>query len=207
MEGLPRATKLGVLGGTFDPIHFGHLRIAEEARERFGLSHVLFVPNQVSPFKIGDTTTPAPLRAALVAQALEGNPQFLLWDAELRREGPSFTVETLRALKAELPDSSLYFLTGTDAVRDIGKWREPEVCVALAQFVAFYRPGISESEARIGIPDHLEPQILFAPMHGLDISSTEIRARVAEGRSIRYLVPDAVLAQIQAEGLYRSVVE
>lgn len=195
--------KLGVFGGTFDPIHYGHLRIAEEARDRFGLAHVLFVPNQVSPFKIGDTTTSAALRLELVKCAVEGNPHFSVWAGELEREGPSYTVETLRRLAQEFPDNALYFLTGTDAVRDIGKWREPEACVALAQFVAFYRPGVTETEARVGVPDHLEPKILFAEMNGLDISSTEIRERVAQGHSIRYLVPDAVIAQIEEKGLYR----
>lgn len=194
--------KVGIFGGTFDPVHYGHLRIAEEARERFGLTHVLFVPNQVSPFKIGDTTTPASLRVELVRRAIESNPHFSLWSGELEREGPSFTVETLRRLAQEFPDNALYFLTGTDAVRDIGKWREPEACVALAQFVAFYRPGVTESEARVGVPDHLEPKILFAEMNGLDISSTEIRERVAAGRSIRYLVPDPVVALIEQQGLY-----
>ena len=196
--------RLGIFGGTFDPIHYGHLRIAEEARERFGLAHVLFVPNQVSPFKIGDTTTAAPLRVELVRRAIESNPHFSLWTGELEREGPSFTVQTLRALSQEFPDSERYFLTGTDAVRDIGKWREPEACLALAQFVAFHRPGVTESEARVGVPDDLEPRIIFAEMNGLDISSTEIRERIISGRSIRYLVPDGVISLIDEEKLYQS---
>jgi nicotinate-nucleotide adenylyltransferase len=195
-------TKIGILGGTFDPVHYGHLRIAEEARERFGLTHVLFVPNQVSPFKIGDTTTAASLRVELVALSIADNPHFQLWTGELEREGPSYTVETLRRLAQEFPQAALYFLTGTDAVRDIGKWREPEACVALAQFVAFYRPGVTEIQARVGVPDHLEPKILFAELNGLDISSTEIRERVAAGRSIRYLVPEKVIALIEEKGLY-----
>jgi nicotinate-nucleotide adenylyltransferase len=198
-------SKLGIFGGTFDPIHYGHLRIAEEARERFGLTQVLFVPNQVSPFKIGDTTTAAPLRAELVRCAIAGNSSFVLWLGELERAGPSFTVQTLRALAEEFPESERYFLTGTDAIRDIGKWREPEACVALAQFVAFYRPGVTESEARVGVPDHLEPQVLFAEMNGLDISSTAIRERVRAGQSIRYLVPDAVSELITEKNLYRMV--
>ncbi|MCX6366080.1 MAG: nicotinate-nucleotide adenylyltransferase [Armatimonadetes bacterium] len=195
--------KLGVFGGTFDPIHYGHLRIAEEARERFGLDHILFVPNKVSPFKIGDTSTPATLRVELVQEAIAGNPHFSVWTGELEREGTSYTVETLRALAQEFPDSALYFLTGTDAVRDIGKWREPEACLTLAQFVAFYRPGVSEAEARIGVPDELEPQIIFAAMNGLDISSTEIRQRVQASRSIRYLVPESVVALIEKKRLYQ----
>lgn len=197
--------RIGVFGGTFDPIHFGHLRIAEEARGRFSLDTVLFVPNQVSPFKVGETSTPPGLRAALTKAAIADNPAFGLWEGELERPGPSFTVETLRAIAAEFPDSERYFLTGTDAVRDIGKWREPEVCLTLAHFVAFHRPGVTESDAREGIPDHLEPGIVFVPMHGLDISSTEIRERVQQGRSIRYLVPEAVIAVIEENRLYRMV--
>ena len=198
-------SKIGVFGGTFDPIHYGHLRIAEEARERFGLDHILFVPNKISPFKIGDTTTPAALRVELVRGSIAGNPNFSLWTGELEREGTSYTVETLRALAQEFPDTQLYFLTGTDAVRDIGKWREPEACLKLAQFVAFYRPGVSEAEARIGVPDELEPKIIFAAMNGLDISSTEIRQRVQTNRSIRYLVPESVVALIEEKRLYRVV--
>lgn len=197
--------RLGIFGGTFDPIHFGHLRIAEEARDRFALERVLFVPNQVSPFKVGETATPAPLRATLTLAAITDNPAFSLWDGELKRSGPSFSVETLRAIAQEHPDTERFFLTGTDAVRDIGKWREPEACLALAQFIAFHRPGVSESEARLGIPDHLEPKIVFVPMHGLDISSTEIRERVQQGRSIRYLVPEAVGAVIEQHRLYRVI--
>lgn len=197
--------KIGVFGGTFDPIHYGHLRIAEEARDRFGLSHVLFVPNQVSPFKVGETATRAALRAELVQVAIAGNPAFGLWVGELEREGPSYTVETLRALRMKFPVAALYFLTGTDAVRDIGKWRAPEECITLAQFIAFHRPGVTESEARFGVPDHLESGITFAEMNGLDISSTEIRERVRAGRSIRYLVPEGVIALIEEKKLYRVV--
>lgn len=197
--------RLGILGGTFDPIHFGHLRIAEDARARFALDTVLFVVNQVSPFKIGETTTPGPIRAALTQAAIAENPAFAYWGGELERSGPSFTVETLRALDREFPDSERYFLTGTDAVRDIGKWREPETCLSLAHFVAYYRPGVSEAAAREGIPNHLEPKITFVPIHGLDISSTEIRTCLAQNHTIRYLVPDPVIALIEKHKLYRVV--
>ena len=199
------AQRIGIFGGTFDPIHFGHLRIAEEARDRFALDTVLFVPNQVSPFKIGETVTPAALRAELARAAIFDNPAFALWTGELDRPGASYTVETLRAISADFPHSERYFLTGTDAVRDIGKWREPEECLALAHFVAFHRPGVTESEAREGIPDHLEPGIVFVPMNGLDISSTEIRQRVQQGRSIRYLLPEAAITIIQENQLYRMI--
>jgi len=197
--------RLGILGGTFDPIHFGHLRIAEDASYRFALDTVLFVVNQVSPFKVGETTTPALLRAALTQAAIADNPAFSYWGGELERPGPSFTVETLREIAAHFPDSERYFLTGTDAVRDIAKWREPETCLALAQFVAYYRPGVSEAVAREGIPNHLEPKIAFVPIHGLDISSTEIRTCVAQHHTIRYLVPDPVIALIEKHELYRMV--
>lgn len=194
--------RLGIFGGTFDPIHFGHLRLAEEARDSLALDRVLFVPNQVSPFKTGATTTPGRLRAQMVEAAIADNPAFALWDGELEREGPSYTVETLRRLREQHSDATLYFLTGTDAVRDLPKWREPDALLALARFVAATRPGVSADDVRAVLPAAWRAQVDFLPMSGLDISSTALRERVAAGRSIRYLAPDAVVQFIQKRALY-----
>jgi nicotinate-nucleotide adenylyltransferase len=196
--------RLGIFGGSFDPIHYGHLRMAEALRDRFALDLVLFVPNQVSPFKQSETVTPAELRAELVERAIANNPKFGVWRGELEKPGPSYTVETLRRLAEEFPGSERFFLTGNDAVRDIAKWREPEACLALAQFISVFRPGVSEAAARLGIPDHLEKKIEFVELNGLDISSTDIRKQLLEQRSVRYLVPESVIECIETHGLYTA---
>jgi nicotinate-nucleotide adenylyltransferase len=196
--------RLGVFGGSFDPIHFGHLRMAEAVRERFGLDRVLFIPNAVSPFKTDISVTAGAVRAELLQLATRDNPYFQVWTGELDRPGPSYTVDTLRRLDAENPGADLYFLTGSDAVRDLMKWREPKSLVQLAHFIAVIRPGVSEDDVRGALPDDLEARIAFLALPGLDISATEIRARVAVGHSIRYLVPPEVIDAIARHGLYRG---
>jgi nicotinate-nucleotide adenylyltransferase len=196
--------RVGVYGGTFDPIHYGHLRIAEVVRESHQLEKVLFIPNQVSPFKVGETTTPGPIRAAMLERAIEGNPAFALWRGELEKPGPSYTVDTLRQLATELPSASFYFLLGLDAARDIPKWKEPEVLLTLARFVAVTRPGTTEAECRIAIPDGWEENIDFVSLPALDISSTELRSLARAGRSLRYLTPPAVIDEIDVRKLYRT---
>lgn len=193
---------IGIFGGSFDPVHFGHLRTAEVVREAFGLERVLFVPNQVSPFKESRAVTPGAQRAEMILQAIQGNAAFALWGGELERPGPSYTVETLRTLAREMPDADLHFLTGTDAVRDLAQWREPEALLALARFIAVVRPGVAADEARTALPADWLERIDFADLPGLEISSTEIRRRVGEARSIRYLTPDPVIAYIARQGLY-----
>lgn len=194
--------RLGIFGGSFDPIHYGHLRLAEEAREALALDRVLFVPNQVSPFKTGNGVTDGRIRAEMVQQAIADQPAFALWDGELEREGPSYTVETLRTLAAQHPDAERFFLTGTDAVRDLPKWREPETILRLAVFVAATRPGVSPDAVRDALPEAWRERVRFLPLTPLEISSTDIRNRVAHGRSIRYLTPPPVVAAIAARRLY-----
>lgn len=204
MDGPP--LRLGVFGGSFDPIHIGHLRLAEEAREIFALDTVLFVPTHVSPFKLDRPVTPPEHRLEMVRQALEGNNAFAVSAVECFRDGPSYTVETLRQLHAEQPSTELWFVTGTDAVADLPRWREPEEVLSLARFAVAIRPGTTEIEARESLA-HLPPswqeRISYFKMQGLDISSTDLRARIAAGRSVRYLVPPAIEAYIAAHGLYQ----
>lgn len=195
-------TRLGVFGGTFDPIHFGHLRMAEEAREKFGLDTVLFVPNYVSPFKLDRPVTPGPLRVQMIQMAIGDNPQFAVDSREIEREGPSYSVETLRALKAERGEVDLFFLTGTDAVKGLPGWKEPEELLGLARFIAAARPGVEKKEVLAALPDSWEERILFLPMRELDISSTDLRARVTDGRSLRYLTPRSVEEFVREHRLY-----
>jgi nicotinate-nucleotide adenylyltransferase len=197
--------KVGVLGGTFDPIHYGHLRLAESLGEQLGLDTVLFVPNQVSPLKTTCPPTSGTKRAQMVALAIEDNARFSLWTGELEKPGPSYTIETLRSLKERYSSDTLYFLAGMDAVADLEKWREPEQILKIATMVAGVRPGMSEKQARERLPDAWEAQIRFLPTPALDISSTEIRELAQENRSLRYLTPPSVVDFIQQQQLYKII--
>jgi nicotinate-nucleotide adenylyltransferase len=194
--------RLGVFGGTFDPIHFGHLRMAEEARELFALNTVLFVPNFVSPFKLDRTVTPGPLRVEMIRQAIADNPYFAIDGREIERSGPSYSVDTLRGLKAEYRDADLYFLTGTDAVKGLPGWKSPEELLGLARFIAAARPGVEKKDVLAALPDAWEDRILFLPMPELDISSTDLRVRAREGKSLRYLTPRTVEEFVREHRLY-----
>ncbi len=197
--------RLAVFGGTFDPIHFGHLRIAEEARDRMKFDRVLFIPNYVSPFKTEQGVTSGEQRAAMVEAAVADNPVFAVSRWEIEREHPSFTVDTLRAIREEYTDAELYFLAGMDAVRDLPKWREPEALLDIARFVTATRPGVNVRDVLDALPDPWEERITFMEMPGLDISATDLRARVASGRSLRYLTPPAVEQFIEKHRLYREL--
>ena len=200
--------KLGVFGGTFDPIHNGHLRMAEEARERLGLDRVVFIPNQVSPFKLDRRISPGAGRADMVRLAIAGNPAFEIDTIELERGGPSYTVETLRAIQSRLAcapgEVHLYFLTGADAVRELARWREPDAILQLARLVAATRPGVSREDVVAALPSRWHERILFLEMPELDIAATDLRDRVRTGRSIRYLTPCSVERFVADQGLYRE---
>jgi len=199
-------TRLGLFGGSFDPIHFGHLRLAEEAREAFALQSVQFIPTYVSPFKVGRPVTPAAHRLEMAQLATADNDAFTVSAIECLRAGPSYTVETLRLLHDENPDAELWFMTGTDAAADLPRWREPEAVLSLARFAVAIRPGTTEEEARQSLahlPAAWQTQISYFAMPGLDISSTNLRERLRVGRSVRYLLPRVVEEYILAHGLYR----
>ena len=176
--------------------------MAEEARERFALDTVLFVPNFVSPFKLDRMVTPGTLRVDMVRLAIADNPFFAVDSREIERTGPSYTVETLRELKAENPEAELFFLTGTDAVKGLPGWKAPEELIGLARFIAAARPGVEKQEVLAALPDTWEERILFLPMPELDISSTDLRERVGEGKSLRYLTPRSVEEFVREHRLY-----
>lgn len=185
--------RLGVYGGAFDPPHLGHLVAASDACEVLGLDRLLWIPSAVHPLK-PVRTAPA-LRLEMVRAAVEGDPCFQADDLELRRTGPSYTVDTLRALRAREPEARLVFLTGADNLRDLPRWREPEEIVRLATLAVVSRAGET-------VPADLPYPAIPVPVTRLDVSSTEVRRRVAAGQSIRYLVPEAVRAVIARERLY-----
>jgi nicotinate-nucleotide adenylyltransferase len=190
---------LGILGGTFDPIHYGHLAIAEEARERFGLARVLFMPTGAPPHKPTGRAG-AEHRYAMTVLATADNPAFAVSRLEIDRPGLSYTVDTLRALHEEYPGAELYMIIGADMALEFHTWRDPEGILAQATVVAATRPGWDLSRlASLPTAGRILP--MDAP--GLYLSSTALRARIAEGRSLRYLTPPPVAAYIREHGLYR----
>lgn len=190
--------RLGVFGGTFDPPHTGHLIVAQDAWSALGLDRVIFVPAAEPPHKVGMPITPGPIRLELVRAAVGGDERFEVSDLELRRAGPSYTVDTLRALRAGDPPPELFLLIGADQVREFDNWRAPDEILRLATVVGFMRGG----EAPVA-----RPGIRWIRVTRIDLSATEIRRRVAAGEPIRYLVPPAVEAIIRREGLYRAPAE
>ena len=198
---------LGVLGGTFDPIHHGHLAIAEEAREALGLERVLFVPAAVSPFKAAEVATPAGQRLAMVELASAGNPAFGCSAIEIERSGPSYTVDTLGQIAAggASPDR-LWFILSSEALAGLPRWRDPGRILDLARLAVVPRAGFDPlgddwvSQRFAGREDRV--RFLSGPL--LPISGSVIRRRAAAGRSVRYLVPDAVARHIADHRLYRE---
>lgn len=201
------ARKIGVYGGTFDPIHYGHLVLAEQAREQLRLDEVRFIPAAIPPHKQTRAITAAKHRLEMVELATVGHAAFTVSEIELRREGVSYTAETLRLLQEEQPDDDFYLLLGADGLRDLPTWRQSEEILRLARVAVACRPGSPPPSVAL-----LSPPLPRAEAEGicrrlvsmplLDISATDMRQRLAEGRSIRYFTPPAVVAYIFAHGLY-----
>jgi len=198
--------KIGILGGTFDPIHLGHLMVAEEVRIRLGLSEILFVPAGQPWLKIDHAVTAAVHRVEMVRRAIAGNPNFKLCTLEIERPGLSYTVDTITALRERLGAQSFFFILGSDTLAEFHLWKEPDKLVRMCQLVVMPRVGLSLSdlnslEARVpGVIDRLIK--LDVPV--VDISSSKIRQYVAQGLSIRYLVSDDVERYISEQKLYRK---
>ena len=195
--------RLGLLGGTFDPIHYGHLAIAEEARQALQLDRVLFVPAAQQPLKRGAHIATPEQRFAMVQLACAPNPAFEVSRIELDRPGPSFTLTTLEALQAAQL-GELHFILGEDALADLTRWHGAARVVELARIVAVERPGRAADHTRImqALPA-LRERLMTLIGPALDISSTALRRRVAVGLPIRYQTPDAVVEYIEEQNLYR----
>jgi len=195
------------MGGTFDPIHHGHLFAAEEARARFGLGRVIFVPCGQPPHKEGKECTSAEHRYIMCALAVAPDPHFEISRVEIKRPGPSYTIDTLRHFREWLePGAELFFITGADAILEIVTWREADAVLREARCIAVARPGhdLSRLAATLGPERAAAIEVLDQPT--LDISSTGIRDRVASGLPIRYLTPTPVVQYIVKEGLYANLV-
>ena len=183
---------MALYGGTFDPIHHGHLILARDAIELLKLDRVIFIPAALSPHKPGTTPAPAALRREMLHAALEGEPRFELDDCELQRGGASFTIDTVEHLRKTHTEAEIFYLIGRDNVRELHTWRRIDDLRRLVKFVVFDR---GESSADSEMP---------SLARRLDISATEIRQRVAHGSSIRYLVPEKVRAMIERHHLYEE---
>ncbi len=188
---------IGILGGTFDPIHLAHLRSAEEAREALALERVLFVPAAEPPWKRG-RAAPFADRLEMVRLALAPNPAFEACEIEGERPGPSYTVDTLRELARRLPGRRLWFILGADAFAEIGSWHRASELYGLAGFCVVARPGFEVAAPAPGC----EVRVLRGTL--LEISASDVRARAARRASLRYLVPDAVIDYIDKHHLYRE---
>jgi nicotinate-nucleotide adenylyltransferase len=201
-EGVDRGTeRVGVLGGTFDPFHMGHLIAAQDVVEALDLDHLILVPAADPPHKEAEELTPGALRIRMIRAGVEEDRRFSVSDIELRREGVSFTVDTLRGLRELYPESSLFLIVGADQWRTFGSWRDPWEISRLATLVVMTREG-EGAAGDAGFGEVGPPVCTEVPVLRIDISSTDIRARVREGRSIRYLVPEAGRRIIEAAKLY-----
>ncbi len=200
-----KTNALGIMGGTFDPIHFGHLIAAEEAWLRFELNEVIFVPNCEPPHKRDYEITPAEHRYAMTALATADNPDFSVSRVELEHGGPSYTVDTMRYYREQVgPQGRLYFITGADAMLETLTWRQPEEIARLCEFLAVTRPGYTMARLEEGLPPEIMSRVRPLEIPGVAISSSELRARAAAGESLRYLAPPAVANYIEVHGLYRG---
>ena len=190
-----RRPRIGVMGGTFDPIHNGHLVAASEVRQHFGLDEVVFVPTG-QPYQKRNVSE-AEHRYLMTVIATASNPRFTVSRVDINRPGDTYTIDTLRDLRALRPEADLYFITGADALEQILSWKDADALWELAHFVGVTRPGYSLSEA--GLP---HDRVILQEVPAMAISSTDCRTRVADGEPVWYLVPDGVVQYINKYRLY-----
>ncbi|MFN9985255.1 MAG: nicotinate-nucleotide adenylyltransferase [Pirellula sp.] len=199
--------KIGVFGGSFDPIHLGHLIIAEQFREGLGLDAVRIVPAKVSPFKTESPPSSDKHRLEMIRLAIGANPYFSVDESEIRRGGVSYSIDTIRAMQELEPDAEFYLLIGADSLVDLRKWREPSELLSRVQLVVASRGGMPDPDwaslSGIATPAQIEAiQRIRLDVPSIEIASRDIQRRVREGRSIRYLVPAAVEAYVKEHGLW-----
>lgn len=192
--------RIGVMGGTFDPIHHGHLVAASEVADRFHLDEVIFVPTGQPWQKEGKTISAAEDRYLMTVIATAANPRFSVSRVDIDRGGPTYTIDTLRDLRELYPDEALYFITGADALSSIMSWHDWEEMFQLAEFVGVTRPGYELREDML--PADIQERVHPVEIPAMAISSTDCRTRAAEGRPVWYLVPDGVVQYISKNSLY-----
>ncbi len=200
--------RLGIFGGSFDPVHYGHLLLAETCREQCRLDRIWFLPAAVPPHKQGKALAPAKARVEMLELAISGNEQFAVSTMELDRGGVSYTVETLRTITAQQPGEELFFLMGADSLHEMVTWREPAEICRLVTPVVVHRVDSPPPDFAVLSP-LVSPERLAAirehqvEMPLIDLSSTDLRQRAASGQSLRYRTPRAVEKYIETQGLYR----
>ena len=200
--------RIGIYGGSFDPVHYGHLLLAELCRESCGLDEVRFVPAAIPPHKLDQGRAADEHRVEMLKLAIGGNSHFDVWEVELQRGGVSYTVETLRELRAEHPENELFFLMGADSLFDLPNWREPAEICELATIAVVDRPGSRQVDfdvlQHVTSADRIEYFKKFVvAMPQIDVSSSDIRERIAKGRSIRYQTPRSVEQYLLTAKLYQ----
>lgn len=187
--------KVGILGGTFNPIHIGHLILAEEAREKLKLDKIIFMPAYLPPHKDDTDIAQARFRYEMVRLAIKTNKYFAISDIEIKRDGRSYTIDTLKEFKKTYPDDELYFIIGSDLLKYLDEWKDLTEITKLVKFIAATRPGYPLQ--------NLPSYISTLPIRAVDISGFQIRQAIRENRSFRYLVPEVVFRYINKKGLYR----
>jgi nicotinate-nucleotide adenylyltransferase len=209
-----RGDFIGIFGGTFNPVHFGHLRLAEDVREEFSLGSVIFIPSRVPPHKEIEPGIDPAGRFAMVERAIRGNPSFRCDDVEISRGGVSYTIDTVEYVYGAYAFAGKpFFIVGSDLLADLDTWKDIGRLLERVRFIALLRGGVSADAALslarplerfLGKGESIEDHFLFSSGRKIDITSSEIREKVAGGKSIRYLVPDGVLNYIEERGLYRK---
>ncbi len=194
--------KIGIMGGTFDPIHIGHLIAAERAKEGMGLDQVWFMPSNVPPHKTHSPGASAQQRWEMVCRAVADHPDFRPFDLELKRGGVSYTVETVKQLEQLHPDHQFYYIIGADMVQFLPKWHRIEEIVERISFIGLQRPGFTASTEQLS--QFIAKKVTIVPMPMIEISSTDIRERRRRRLSVRYLVSEAVHQFIEGNGLYET---
>jgi nicotinate-nucleotide adenylyltransferase len=187
--------KIGILGGTFNPIHIGHLILAEEVREKLRLGKIIFVPTYLPPHKNNSDIAPALDRFNMIKAAISGNRRFCVSNVEIKRQGRSYTIDTLRELKKRYPKDELYFITGSDLLKYLDEWKDLSELLKIVKFIVATRPGYPLEK----IPTYISTVSIRA----VDVSAFEIREASKEDKSFRYLVPDVVYKYIIRKKLYR----
>jgi nicotinate-nucleotide adenylyltransferase len=198
--------KTGIFGGTFDPVHIGHLAVAERVRCDSGLDKVVFIPTNTSPFKVGQVNSSGEHRLNMLRLATQENPHFTVSDIELQRGGTSYTVDTMEHLKSLYPSDEFFFIMGMDSFLELNGWKGVDRLTELCRLVVVTRPGyeLGQTQRRsLGLPQTVWKRTRFLEVPGLDIAATEIRDRVRRGQSVRYLLIPEVETYIHENGIYQ----
>ncbi|MBW7473765.1 nicotinate-nucleotide adenylyltransferase [Paenibacillus oenotherae] len=194
--------KVGIMGGTFDPIHYGHLLAAERAREACGLDEVWFIPSFQPPLKDNEPNADTNARLEMVYRAIDFQPHFRAMDIELERGGTSYSIDTVKSLQENYPGRTFSYIIGSDRVNDLPQWHRIEELARIVAFIGVERPG--ESIDVSSLPVYIQDRLTIIGMPLIDISSTEIRQRQADKRSIRFMVPEKVYSFIKRNALYEK---